>query len=82
VTGDLAVRRTLQAGGLAIADTNFHARAMELMLETCAEVCRLCADECVRHARRYKHCLRCARECRCCARACLNAARVLKAIGA
>lgn len=69
-TGDLAIRR--------VGQTGLDGRLMELMFETCAEVCRRCGDECMRHAKYLKHCRRCAQVCRCCEQTCRNAALALK----
>jgi Domain of Unknown Function (DUF326) len=51
---------------------------MEMMFGLCAEVCRRCGDECLRHAEQHEHCRICAEFCRCCAKACL-AMREVKA---
>jgi hypothetical protein len=74
-TGDLAIRRVLRKRCLEIQEAGFDERIMELMFETCSEVCFRCAEECMRHAEYHKHCRKCADVCRCCAQACLNAAR-------
>lgn len=48
-----------------------HNRALAgAMLVTCAEACRLCAEECERHAGMHEHCRICAEACRGCERAC------------
>jgi hypothetical protein len=44
-----------------------------VMLETCAEACRLCAEECERHADDHAHCRVCAEACRSCEDACRTA---------
>lgn len=43
------------------------------MLEACGEVCRVCAEECERHAGRHDHCRVCAEACRRCESACHKA---------
>ena len=43
------------------------------LLETCAGFCRLCAEECEKHAGRHQHCRLCAEACRACERACHQA---------
>lgn len=43
-------------------------------LQLCALACRLCAEECEKHAGRHEHCRICARSCRQCEQAC-NAAQ-------
>lgn len=44
------------------------------MIETCAEACRLCGDECEDHAGEHEHCRICADSCRRCEEACRAAA--------
>src|ERR1700756_5737464 len=44
---------------------------MDMMFDFCAEVCRRCGDECLRHAEHHEHCRICAEFCRSCAKACL-----------
>lgn len=39
-------------------------------LEVCAEACRLCAEECEKHAGMHEHCRICAESCRRCEQAC------------
>lgn len=48
------------------------------IISLCALACRLCADECGRHARMHEHCKVCATECRRCAEACNEATRALR----
>ena len=43
---------------------------LKRVLDTCAEACRLCAQECERHAEHHVHCRVCAEACRQCERAC------------
>jgi hypothetical protein len=62
-TGSVLSRRTAATSALMVQ-----------MLETCADFCRLCADECDRHAGHHKHCRICADTCRQCERACQEAA--------
>jgi hypothetical protein len=40
------------------------------MLEACAHACRICAEECERHAGHHEHCRVCAEACRRCEQAC------------
>ena len=39
-------------------------------IEACASACRICAEECDRHADKHEHCATCANCCRRCAEAC------------
>lgn len=48
------------------------------MLNLCALTCRMCADECDRHAAPHEHCRLCAAECRRCVDACNEAIRALR----
>ena len=48
------------------------AEATHILLEACAQVCALCADECEKHV--MDHCKRCAEACRRCAEECKVAA--------
>ena len=40
------------------------------LLQACVRECRLCAEECDRHAEHHRHCAICARVCRACEVAC------------
>jgi hypothetical protein len=40
------------------------------LLEGCVRECRLCAEECARHAEHHRHCAVCAKACRACEVAC------------
>jgi len=62
-TGSMLTRRTAATSALMVQ-----------MLQTCADFCRLCADECDRHAGDHAHCRICAETCRQCERACHQAA--------
>lgn len=48
------------------SQTNFKQQLCQLG----AEVCRICAVECMKHAHEYHHCLRCAQACESCANTC------------
>jgi hypothetical protein len=80
-TGDLVMRRGARTGPVLQRD-GFDERIMELMFESCADICRCCDEKCMRPAQAYKQCRRCAALCRSCAQACLNAARALKVLSA
>ncbi|WP_336973042.1 four-helix bundle copper-binding protein [Sphingobium aromaticiconvertens] len=56
------------AGRLAVRRTGQNIEALRLMLESCARVCELCAEECSRHD--HGHCELCAEMCRECAKDC------------
>jgi hypothetical protein len=50
--------------------TGYDANISRTLLEACAQACRSCGDECVRHAEAHEHCRICAEACRECERAC------------
>ena len=54
--------------------TGSNEAVIKLMLQACAEACRICGDECARHAGRHAHCATCAEACRRCEAACTAAA--------
>ncbi|WP_119677976.1 four-helix bundle copper-binding protein [Indioceanicola profundi] len=58
-TGSVATRRTGSNEGL-----------IRSMLEACATACKLCGDECEKHAGMHEHCRICAESCRRCEQAC------------
>lgn len=58
-TGKLASRRAVSDQGL-----------LKQMLQICAEACRLCGEECRKHAKMHEHCRVCADACQRCEEAC------------
>ncbi|WP_454629868.1 four-helix bundle copper-binding protein [Bradyrhizobium cenepequi] len=64
VTGRMATRRT-----------GWDDEMIRRMLHTCTAACRLCADECQKHAGEHEHCRICADACRRCMLACDEAGR-------
>lgn len=68
VTARIAIRRT---GG--------NEQLIRSTLEVCALACRLCADECEKHAQMHEHCRICADACRGCEEACRDAIPTLGA---
>lgn len=48
------------------------------ILNLAALICRMCADECERHAGHHEHCRVCAASCRACAEACSEAIRSMR----
>jgi hypothetical protein len=59
-------------GRVLSRQTAFEPRLARSVLETCVQACRVCAEECERHAREMKmeHCRVCAEACRRCEEAC------------
>jgi hypothetical protein len=64
----------LATGSIASRRTGSDELIINRMLETCAAACRLCGDECERHAEQHEHCRICAEACRHCEQACREAA--------
>lgn len=58
--------------------TGYDANLTRAVLEACAQACRVCGDECARHAEMHEHCRVCAEACRRCEEACRN---LVKAMG-
>ena len=65
-------------GRLASRRTGSNELLLRTMLEACSEACRLCGDECDRHAEEHEHCRICAEACERCERACIEAARTIR----
>ncbi len=61
-------------GRLASRRTGSNEALLKLMLETCAEACRLCGMECDRNADMHEHCAVCAEACHRCGQLCIEAA--------
>ncbi len=50
--------------------TGMETRLVRDVVVACATACRVCADECDRHAQHHEHCRVCAEACRRCEQAC------------
>ena len=57
-------------GSLASRRTGSNEPVLRSALELCALACRVCGEECERHASQHEHCRICAEECRSCQQAC------------
>ena len=58
--------------------TGYDANSTRAVLESCAQACRACGDECAHHAEMgMEHCRVCAEECRRCEAACQELLAVL-----
>jgi len=57
--------------------TEFVPELARVVLQACIEACRLCGDECERHAHHHEHCRICAEVCRRCEQACKDALSAL-----
>jgi hypothetical protein len=62
-------------GAVATRRTGSNEQVIRSMLEACALACRLCGEECARHAEEHEHCRICAESCRRCEQACQEALR-------
>lgn len=60
-------------GMVASRRTGSNERLIIAMLESCALACRLCGEECKRHAQMHRHCQICADACDRCEKACRDA---------
>ncbi len=57
-------------GRVLTRQTAFERQLARVTLEACAEACRVCGEECERHADQHEHCRVCADACRRCQQAC------------
>lgn len=64
----------MTTGALATRRTGSNAGLIARMLQVCEEACRICAQECERHAEAMPHCRICGEACRGCEAACRAAA--------
>jgi hypothetical protein len=64
-------------GAIATRRTGSNEQGLRALLNTCAILCAVCAEECERHATMHQHCKVCGEQCRRCERACRNAETVV-----
>jgi hypothetical protein len=57
-------------GAIASRSSGSNEAAVRFVLQACAELCKLCGDECESHAARHEHCKICASVCKACEKAC------------
>jgi hypothetical protein len=57
-------------GRIAARRTESDAAVVRAAVVACATACRVCAEECERHAAHHEHCRICAGTCRACEQAC------------
>jgi hypothetical protein len=57
-------------GNVLSREVEFEPALAKAVLEACVEACRVCGDECERHAEHMEHCRVCADACRACEGAC------------
>lgn len=60
-------------GAVASRRTGSNVDILRAMIQTCAEACRVCGEECRRHAEQHEHCRICAEACESCEQACRDA---------
>ena len=65
------------AGAAASRQTGSNELVVRMLIETCVSACRVCAEECERHAAHMKHCAICAEVCRRCEAICRSAAQTI-----
>ena len=58
---------------LASTQTGSNPQVLRGAITLCALACRLCAEECEKHAPEHAHCRTCAEQCRSCEQACVGA---------
>ena len=76
---DLDCADVCEATGHVMArQTAFEPQLARYVLEACIQACRVCAEECERHAQHHEHCRICAEACRRCEQACSD---VLSTVG-
>ncbi|WP_445505074.1 four-helix bundle copper-binding protein [Microvirga sp. G4-2] len=60
----------MATGTVATRRTGSNEDVIRHMLSACMTACRLCGEECERHAKMHEHCRVCAEACRRCEQAC------------
>ena len=65
------------SGQLATRRSGSNETLIREMLLVCEAACRMCGDECARHAGHHEHCRICAEACRACEQACRDAAATI-----
>ncbi|MBI2260895.1 MAG: four-helix bundle copper-binding protein [Caulobacterales bacterium] len=66
------------AGAIAWRRTGSNETVIRATLQACAEACRVCAEECERHAKMHEHCRISADSCRRCEDACTAAIQTVQ----
>jgi len=70
----------LAAGTVATRRTGSNGTILIETLNACLIACRVCGDECERHASQHEHCRICAETCRRCEAACTEAIRSVRSL--
>jgi len=69
---------TSAAGEIASRQTGSNEELLRQVLQACETSCRLCAEECEKHANKHEHCKICAEACRKCEDTCQKILKTLK----
>jgi len=64
-------------GALASRRTGSDEIILKSMLDACAQACRLCGEECRKHAGKHEHCKVCGEVCQQCERICAEASKTI-----
>jgi hypothetical protein len=64
-------------GQILSRQTDFEPALARSVVEACAQACRVCGEECERHADHHEHCRVCADVCRRCEQACDDVLSIL-----
>lgn len=64
-------------GAISTRRTGSNEQLIQSVLEACALACRVCGDECERHADEHEHCRICAESCRRCEQVCHEARQTI-----
>jgi hypothetical protein len=65
-------------GQLVARQTEAVTEVLRKQLESCITACRICREECQRHANEHGHCRLCAQSCQACEKACIDLLGVLQ----
>jgi len=68
-------------GALLVRFGREQPQPLQAQLAACAAACRLCAEECQRHAEHHEHCRLCAEVCVACEEACAAVMRAMRHAG-
>jgi hypothetical protein len=60
-------------GAMASRRTGSNIEVLRTTIQACAEACRVCGEECRKHAQMHEHCRICAEACESCEQACRDA---------
>ena len=69
----------IATGRVVTRQTEFQPALARAQIEACAQACRICREECERHAGHHEHCRVCAEACGRCEGACEDALSALPA---